>query len=292
MQEKTYRVDIDAIFKTKNPGLYKWIPTFILTWIKKVAHQHEINEALEEAKDLTDGDFVDYIIQEKLQAHVRILGIENIPETGGAILVSNHPLGGLDGMVIMAEALRIRKDVKVIVNDILMHIPNFTNTFIPVNKLGKKAKDSLQKVEQAYAEGNLVIVFPAGLCSRKQEGEIKDLDWQKSFLLRSMRYSLPVIPCFFDGHNSKRFYRLAYWRKKLGIKVNIEMLYLSDEMFLQKGQTFTLTIGQAIPSEQLMVKGKKAEWQMAQKVKEYIYALGKNPKLTFDIFSHNSENKH
>lgn len=292
MQEKPFRVDIDAIFQSKNPSMYRWIPRFILSWIKKVVHQREINEALEEAKNLRDGDFVDFIVQEKLQAHVRILGTENIPATGGAILVSNHPLGGLDGMVIMAEALRIRRDVKVIVNDILMHIPNFTNTFIPVNKLGKKAKDSLQKVEQAYAEGNLVIVFPAGLCSRQQNGQIKDLDWQKSFLLRSMRYNLPVIPCFFEGQNSKRFYRLANWRKKLGIKANIEMFYLSDEMFLQKGQTFTLTIGQPIQSKQLHVKGKKAEWQMAQQVKEYIYALGKNPKLAFDDFSQNSENKH
>lgn len=292
MQEKPFRVDIDAIFQSKNPSMYRWIPRFILSWVKKVVHQREINEALEEAKHLTDGDFVDFVVQEKLHAKVRIIGTENIPLTGGAILVSNHPLGGLDGMVIMAEALRIRKDVKVIVNDILMHIPNFTDTFIPVNKLGKKAKDSLQKVEQAYAEGNLVIVFPAGICSRKQDGEIKDLDWQKSFLLRSIRYNLPVIPCFFEGQNSKRFYRLAYWRKKLGIKANIEMFYLSDEMFLQKGQTFTLTIGQPIQSKQLHVKGKKAEWQMAQQVKEYIYALGKNPKLAFDDFSHNSENKH
>lgn len=181
MQEKPFRVDIDSIFRTKNPSMYKWIPGFILSWIKKVVHQREINEALEEAKDLTDGDFVDFVVQKKLQAKVRIKGVENIPATGGAILVSNHPLGGLDGMVIMAEALRIRKDVKVIVNDILMHIPNFTNTFIPVNKLGKKAKDSLQKVEQAYAEGNLVIVFPAGICSRKIDGQIRDLDWQKSF---------------------------------------------------------------------------------------------------------------
>jgi putative hemolysin len=288
MQEKPFRVDIDSIFRTKNPSMYKWIPGFILSWIKKVVHQREINEALEEAKDLTDGDFVDFVVQKKLQAKVRIKGVENIPATGGAILVSNHPLGGLDGMVIMAEALRIRKDVKVIVNDILMHIPNFTNTFIPVNKLGKKAKDSLQKVEQAYAEGNLVIVFPAGICSRKIDGQIRDLDWQKSFLLRSIRYQLPIIPCFFDGQNSKRFYRLAYWRKKLGIKANIEMFYLSDEMFLQKGHTFTLTIGSAIPCDQLEVKGKKAEWLMAQRLKDYIYALGKKPNLSFKEFTQNS----
>lgn len=81
---------------------------------------------------------------------------------------------------------------------------------------------------------------------------------------------------------------MAYWRKKLGIKANIEMFYLSDEMFLQKGHTFTLTIGSAIPCDQLEVKGKKAEWLMAQRLKDYIYALGKKPNLSFKEFTQNS----
>ncbi|MCC7297518.1 MAG: 1-acyl-sn-glycerol-3-phosphate acyltransferase [Bacteroidia bacterium] len=285
MENKPLQIDVDALFKKRSPKVYKWVPKFILSWIKKVIHQKEMNDAMMEAKDLRDIPFTKFVIHDKLQTTMSNTGIENIPKTGGAIVVSNHPLGGLDGMMLMVEVSKVRPDVRVIVNEILAEIPNFGDIFIPVNNLGKKAKESLKRVEEAYAQGFLVIVFPAGLCSRKTKGVVQDLEWQKSFISRAVKYQLPVIPTLFQGKNTNRFYNIANFRKWLKLKINIEMFFLVDEMFKQKGKNFNIIFGEPIMPETFEKHKNLGDWKQAQIVKEYVYSLNNPNRKSYETLA-------
>lgn len=289
MQKDILQIDIDSVFQKKNPKIYKWIPRFVLSWIKHILHQKEINDVLRETANLNlnDADFAEYVIKNKLNSKTEVMGMEHVPKQGGVILVSNHPLGGMDGMVILQELSKVRNDIKVIVNDILSEIPNFKDSFLYVNKLGNKAKQSLAKIEASYANGDAMVVFPAGLCSRKINGSIQDLEWQKSFVSRAKKYNLPVVPMYFDGKNSNRFYNIANWRKRLGIKTNIEMFFLVDELYRQKNSEFKLFIGKPIPPEiwskpELGTDSEKAQW-----ARKFIVTLKDNLESDFMGFVEN-----
>ena len=101
-------------------------------------------------------------------------------------------------------------------------------------------------VEAGFKSDNHLIMFPAGLCSRRQNGVIKDLEWKKSFIVESVKSQRDVVPIHFEGRNSNFFYNLANISKMLGIKFNIAMVYLADEMFKNRHKTFTITIGKPI----------------------------------------------
>jgi putative hemolysin len=180
-----------------------------------------------------------------------MVGLENIPKEGGCIAVSNHPLGGLDAMAIVPEIQNIRTDLKYIVNDILLHITQLNDIFTGVNKVGTSSRESLRKVEALFASEKLIMIFPSGLVSRRIEGKIIDLKWQKSFVSRAKKYDHPIIPIYTEGRLSNWFYSLSNIRKRLGIKANIEMLYLADEMFKQRGRTIRYRIGKPIFVNQL-----------------------------------------
>jgi putative hemolysin len=275
------QIDLEKILNEKNPSLAKWMPTFVLNWLKRTIHQDEVNFALRESEGIKDIDFANWTLTH-LQASTSSQGNENIPKEGGVIIASNHPLGGLDGVAMMKEVGKSRTDIRFIINDILTNLPNFDTIVVGVNKHGSNPREGLKAIDQAYTSGAAVLIFPAGLCSRKQEGVIKDLPWQKSFITKAQKNGLPIVPTYIEGKNSSWFYNLSLWRKRLGIKANIEMLYLVDEMYRQKGQRMHLTFGKPIPAAVFDKTRKPDEW--AQLLKAFIYLLAKNPTLTFEEF--------
>lgn len=275
---KPIQIDIDQIFKDKNPRVYRFLPKFILNWVKRTIHQNEINEVLAGSTTIKDVDFANYSL-DSLKVTRSSTGLENIPKTGGVIVAANHPLGGLDGMALIAECAKIRPDVRFIVNDILLKLPNFETVFVGVNKVGNKQREQLQKIEELYAKGYCVLIFPAGLCSRKIKGTITDLIWQKSFIVRAKKYHLPIVPCFIEGQNSNRFYRLANWRKKLGIKANLEMFFLPDEMFKQKGKQIKMHFAKPVAPETWSSVKTADQW--AQELKNFVYSLNSSSDRVF-----------
>ncbi len=263
-------IDIDAIFKAKNPGLYRILPRFIFSYLKRVAHQDDINDFIRRHGHRQEFDFVDAIVDE-FGAHIEVAGTENIPKTGGCIFAANHPLGGLDAMALVQIVGRTRKDIRFIVNDILLQLKNLKGIFIGVNKHGKNTPDIYANLDDLYASGSGVLIFPAGLVSRKRNGKIRDLDWRKSFITKARKNELDVIPVFIKGKNSEFFYNLARFRERIGIKANIEMLYLADEMYRQKNQTITVIFGKPIPHQMFDKSRTDQEW--AQLVKEHVYCI-------------------
>jgi len=220
-------------------------------------------------------DFIDEALK-VMQVTYSVKGIENLKPDGRYLFASNHPLGGLDGMILIHLLGKRYPEVKFPVNDLLMHITQLHNIFIPINKHGAQSSQNVKLMDVTFASDAQVLYFPAGLCSRKQHGRIEDLEWKKSFIVKAVQHKRDVVPVFFSGRNSNFFYNLARLRTFLGIKANIEMLYLVNEMFKQKGKSITVIIGEPIPYTTFDSSKSPAEW--AKWVKLVVYELGKmNP---------------
>ena len=133
------------------------------------------------------------------------------------------------------------------------------------------SKSALQKIEDQFANGTATFIFPAGLVSRKIKGEIRDLEWKKTFVSKAKKYEIPVIPVYIGGGLTNRFYRLANFRKFLGLKFNIEMFFLVDELFKQKNMKIDIMIGEPIPPDTFNKERNAKGW--AEWVKEQVYKL-------------------
>lgn len=266
-------IDVEQIIRQKNPRLFKFLPGFLLRYIKRKIHEDQVNDCLWINRDKYGFEFNSACLQ-YVGATVVWEGLENIPEKGGVIIAANHPLGGLDGMALVHAVSQKRKDSKFIVNDILTNMKNFGDIFIGVNKVGSSAGETLKKVDALYESDWATIIFPAGLVSRKQNGVVKDLVWKKSFITKSIQYNKPIIPVFIEGKNSDFFYNFAMWRKRLGIKANLEMFFLADEMIKQKNQTIKIKFGTPVYPESLEKPRPRTHLQYAQEIKDMVYKMG------------------
>ncbi len=273
------QINLPEILKKNLPNGSKWIPKFIVRKLENYFRIHELNKIFRDHKEERDDKFIGCVLS-AMGVNVEVHGLENIPLQGGAILASNHPMGGLDGMCIIQEVAKVRPDIKVIVNSILTHVPQLSGIFTGVNKLGRSTKESLARIDAIYASGAIIQVFPAGLCSRKINGKIVDLDWQKSFVSKSIENNIPIIPLYVDGSNSKAFYRMANFRKWLGLKFNLEMMMLPNEMFIQQGKKVQIIIGKPIYLDG--VKRNQAQ-KIANLIKEHVYMLESNAQATFNL---------
>lgn len=269
--EKTEKyIDIKEVVRSKNTTLAKWMPGFVTKYLKRIIHQEEINEIMRKIGHLEGLDFVNAGMRE-LNTKIDIHGVENVPKEAGVVLASNHPLGGLDGIAFMKAVGEVRTDFKFLVNDVLLNIKNLQPLFVPVNKMGENPRTASKIISETYAKDIAILIFPAGFVSRKQAHGIEDLEWKKSFITRAVKYKKDVVPVYIQGRNSNFFYNLSRFRRMIGIKGNIEMLYLSDEMFRQKGETIKIYFGKPIPYTTFDKSRSHQEW--AEVVKKKAYSL-------------------
>lgn len=269
--DRVQPVYIEQLFKSKNPRLARLIPGFVYSFLKRIIHQDEINEFIAKYGDRKGLDFSDGMV-EFLNITYDVVGMENLPSPDGRyIFVSNHPLGGPDGVILISFLGKHYPELKFPVNDLLLNLKNLNNIFLAVNKHGSLAKDAVAAIEKAYASSCQMIMFPAGMVSRKKKGVISDLEWQKSFVAKAIQHERDIVPIFISGHNSNFFYNLANFRTGIGLKANLEMLYLPDETFKKKGQHFTIHIGTPIPWQSLDKSKKPIEW--AAEIKKRVYNM-------------------
>lgn len=270
--EPLMKLDIEEVLKMKAPRYYKFIPGFIINWLKRVICQDQLNNLLENNKGKTGVDFATGILKD-LGIKINIEGKENIPEDGRFIFASNHPLGALDGLAIISYlGEKYNGNIKFLVNDILMAIKPLNDVFLPINKHGGQAKKAIQTINHTYAGNDQIIIFPAGLCSRNLKGKIiEDLRWQKGFISKSVEYKRDIIPVYFEGYNSRFFYRLGKIRRRLGIKINIEMIYLPSEIFKSINNEYTIWFGSPI------------KWENFAESKDLLYAADKVKKIVYNL---------
>lgn len=239
------QIDIEKVLASKAPKLAKKLPRFLVRYLIKIVHQQEINEILAKHGELPPFEFIRAALSD-MGVSWTVEGMERVPREGRYIFASNHPFGGMDGVILAQEIERHLGDARSISNDLLLFVEPLAPIFLPVNKHGRQSREAAKAFDEAFA-GNIPIqTFPAGLCSRKIKGKITDLEWHASFVKKALQYDRTIVPVYVEGKLSKRFYRIANWRKFFGIKVNIEMLFLVDEMFLQKGKHIVLHIGEPI----------------------------------------------
>lgn len=267
-------IDLKKPFAAKNPRLARLIPDFVYTFLKRMIHIDRINGYIYKHRDKFGLPFVKAILEEfELKAEIFPKGW-SIPGSGRYIIASNHPLGGLDGLVLLDIAGSSRPDVVFPVNDLLMLIPGLKPLFIPINKHGKNT-ENVEIIHDTFASDKTILYFPAGLVSRKQKGGIiRDLEWKKTFVTQAKKYQRDIIPVYISGRNSGRFYNIANWRKALGIKANLEMLLLPDEMMKSGRKQVRIYFGEPIPYTTLDKSRTDKGW--AEFIKEKVYALGED----------------
>ncbi|TKG92345.1 glycerol acyltransferase [Puteibacter caeruleilacunae] len=265
-------IDIRQLIADKNPKAAASVPNFIIKYLHRIIHVDQVNDFMNRNGHLHGIAFVNKIIEE-YNISFNLKGIENVPQTGNYIFASNHPLGGFDGILLMSIVAQLtNRNVKFLVNDFLMNVTPLQELFIPINKVGGQARESLLQIENTYKSDDHILIFPAGLCSRKISGKITDLKWHKHFIQKAVQHKRDIIPIHFEGRNSNFFYNLSRIRKFLGIKFNIEMLYLPDEMYKQQNKTFTITFGEPIPYQTFTKEKKLEEWTLDVREKTYSLA--------------------
>lgn len=274
-QSETLSINVREILKTKAPN--KKIPNFLIRYLEKIVHQDEINRFLAEHGDVDGIDFVNESVR-FLDLTIHTEGLDEIPK-GKYTFAGTHPLGGIDGL---STGLAIHnkfpeRSIKFLSNDILSSLDNLLPLFVPVNKVGNKTqRRSLpQRLDEAYQSEMQMVIFPAGVCSRRINGKISEMPWTKSFIIKSIETERDVIPVYFEGRNSNFFYNIANIRKFLGIKTNIEMLYLANEMFKQRGSTYHIYFGKPISYKTFDSSRSAQKW--ADWVREQALSLAKKP---------------
>ena len=254
-------IDLDSIVRNRMGRKARYVPRFVITLLKRLIHQDFINCFLRRGYEGVD--FCEECIK-YLGAEVTAEGVEHLPADGRRYtFVCNHPLGAVDGISLGAVVgRRYNGRIKYLVNDLLMNLKGLAPLCVPVNKIGKQARNLPALIDEAFRSDNHIVMFPAGLCSREVNGQIHDKPWSKAFITKSVQTQRDVIPVHFIGKNSPRFYRVARWCERLHLKFNVAMLFLPDEMVKTRGQHYTIRFGNPIPWQTFDSSRTAAQWAL------------------------------
>lgn len=269
-QEPFKPINVKEMFMKKNPKLAKKLPGFIYRYIHRIMHIDEINVLLANHGHERGIEFAQSMVN-YFNVSETIIGAENIPANGRFIFASNHPLGGFDSLLILCNLNKMLGESITLVNDILMSIPQLRPIFVPINKHGGHSKDVIRQIHEAYTSDKQILIFPSGFASRKIKGTIQDLEWKKHFIAKAIEYKRDIIPVHVSGRNSNFFYNLANFRNFFGMKWNLEMFFLPDELFKHKNQKFTITFGKPIPYTHFDKRKSPEKW--AAEVRDIVYKL-------------------
>ncbi len=266
MENDAYKpIDIAKVLESKGIKPRRWL----VRLLNRLLHVDEINEGLS-LNDDKEGVECAQGIMDYLNIKVELHNAERIPKDGNPIIVANHPLGGPDGMALIAAVGAVRRDILFPVNDFLMHVRRLKPVFVPIDKVHGN-RTTAAGINEAFAGQNALLYFPAGLCSRRIKGKIIDLEWKPTVVKKAIQHHRDIIPVHIEARNRRRFYTIANWRKRLGIKFNFEMALLPGEMFAQSGKTFTMTVGEPIPWQTFDDGTPASEW--AKRLHDLIYTI-------------------
>ena len=273
-EKAPFQIDVDEILRSKAGEKAKRIPRFVVSWLKRRLHQDQVNDFLQKAGDQEGVPWLKAVL-DYLDTKVEVKGLENLPSDADGsrfTFVSNHPLGGQDGVALgYVLGTHYEGRIKYLVNDLLMFLPGLAPLCIPINKTGKQSRQFPAMVEAGFSSDKHILMFPAGLCSRRRHGVIRDLPWNKAFITKSVQHQRDVVPIYFSGRNSNKFYTIANVCKMFGLKFNLAMLYLVDELFKNQHKTFEVHIGRPIPWQTFDRSRTPAQW--AAYVQDIVYKL-------------------
>ena len=177
---KSPKIDVDKVLKEKSPKVYQFTPTIFLKKLRSIIHQDEINEILNKLEGKRGLEFIEKGL-DLIKVSSTTNGFENLPKNGGVVIVANHPLGGLDGVTLMKEIGKIRRDIKFIVNDILNQFEPFNSLFIPVNKHGSNSRESIRRQSPLFEQFRQTSQQPIELEGRSNDFWDARLNYLKSW---------------------------------------------------------------------------------------------------------------
>lgn len=276
-----FQINIHQLIQEK---LGKNSPRFLVRPLEKLIHQDELNKFLAtDGKDKVGLDFVEASLK-FLDVWVRVIGEENLQmdEKSKYCFVSNHPLGGIDGLILIdVIGNRCDGNVKVLLNSFLAALPGLKEFAVPVNVANNISWGTVDTVHSVFRSDNQILMFPAQICSRKQHGEIKDVEWKKRFVQESISTNRTIVPIKFQGFNSKAFYNFAKFAKFLsklfrspGLE-KLPMVFLPHEMMKNRGKEFTIIVGPPLftPAELKLDKETMSYSEMAKTIQLWAAAL-------------------
>ena len=253
-----------------------WIKKPTLGFLRKITHEHEVNRFLDLHQDLRGFDFIDQVLDYfNFSYSVSHRDRINIPATGRVVIVANHPLGALDGLSLLKLVGEVRRDVKIVANDMLMNFAALESLFLPVDNLSKSTrKSSVARIVDSLNNDEAVIVFPAGEVSRIRPSGVRDGKWNSGFLNFAKKTNAPILPIFIGARNSSLFYSASMVYKPLS------GMMLAHEMFNKNSKNITMRVGETIPYQQIeqlpLVKAEKAKL-----LRRHLYRIAKGKKSLF-----------
>ncbi len=253
-----------------------WIKKPTLGFLRKITHEHEVNRFLDLHQDLRGFDFIDQVLDYfNFSYSVSHRDRINIPATGRVVIVANHPLGALDGLSLLKLVGEVRRDVKIVANDMLMNFAALESLFLPVDNLSKSTrKSSVARIVDSLNNDEAVIVFPAGEVSRIRPSGVRDGKWNSGFLTFAKKTNAPILPIFIGARNSSLFYSTSMVYKPLS------GMMLAHEMFNKNSKNITMRVGETIPYQQIeqlpLVKAEKAKL-----LRRHLYRIAKGKKSLF-----------
>lgn len=269
------QINLARIIRERVPrSKRRWIPAWLVRRLEKLVCQEELNGILARTWPARGVEFAQAALKD-LDITVETRGLENIPADGRFIFASNHPLGGLDGIALIAVlGERYGNDgIRFPVNDLLMNVEPLRDVFLPINKFGRQGREAAKHLQEVYASDKQVLYFPAGLVSRLGKGgRIADLRWQKAFVSKALEHDRDIIPVYFQGENSRRFYRTARRRRRLRIGFNFEQILLPSELVKARGSRFTITFGKPVSCADMRDSGKMPA-HLAEDIRNLVYKL-------------------
>lgn len=254
--------DLQALFAAKNPVLARRLPAAGWRVLERLTHRRTINRILLDWRDLPCRAFAGQALK-WLDVDYEVTGEEPPPPQEWPIFVANHPSGGLDGLVMIDWLLGRYADLRTPVNDVLLNLPHLAPLLFPIDKF-RPRRDLKQALDALFAMDKVVLLFPAGRTARRRGGEIHEAEWQKLPAMMAQRHHRPIVPVHIDSHNSRRFYLVHRIRTALGIRPNLEMLLLIDELMRPSCHLIRICVGRAIAPAELEASGvdqrQRAAW--------------------------------
>ncbi len=271
--ERPIKINIRQVIDERLPRYRRFIPRWAVAWLERTVHQDDLNALLASNAGKRGADFASGVLAD-LDVTYTAHGLDAVRDHRRPLIVCNHPLGGLDGLMMIDLVARTwGRNLHFVVNDLLMAVEPLRDVFLPVNKHGRQSRDDMARLEEAFAGDDPVIMFPAGLVSRRlSKGVIADLKWNKMFVAKAIESRRDVIPVYFSGRNSSFFYNFAHWRERLGLKFNIEMVYLPGEVFKCRGRHFDIYFGRPVAWQSLADGRDMAA--TAARIRQIVYSLG------------------
>lgn len=268
-QDHPLAINIGRVLREKAG---KNLPRPVISLLERIIHQREINDILYRHGHLAGKDFLEALVKE-FRLDIDWVYPERLPASGRCLFVSNHPLGGLDGISLSYMLAERYGDVRYLVSDLLYYLKPLQPVFLPVNnRQGKQARSQVEMLQQALATDVPIGSFPAGSCSRVFDGKIQDQPWRKTFVSQAIASERDVVPLHFVGQNSRHFYWIWKLKNLLGMKFDPGQALLPDELFRAQGSRFRVLVGEPISWQSLRDSGLSPQ-EEAQRIRAISYEL-------------------